>query len=179
MDELYEELTKFVNENRKAFESEEQWLGQFDGNYDAAWEDAQADLVCDWRKIVFVTYKVLKKKDEWFIGNRVHAGGYITSEQPDRGRIHKALEQGKEEVKKELLPPIDTKNLWSCPNLDKLREIDSDAKRNGIAGDTKTLKRLKEYLTRRRKRKDIADTLYAEDGRIKTTMPCRSMFKQK
>lgn len=179
MDELYEELTKFVNENRKAFESMEPWLGQFDGDYDAAWEDAQADLIPDWKKIVFVTVKTLENGIEFML-NRILAGEYMTSEHPNLGRIRKALEQGKKEVKNELLPPINTKRLWSCPNLDKLREIDSNPNEDGIAGDKKEFKRLKEYTAQRGpKRKDIAETLYHEDGRIKTTMAHRSMFKQK
>lgn len=97
MDELYEELTKFVNENRKAFESAEQWLGQFDGNYDAAWEDAQTDLIPDWKKMVFVTLKTLEKGKEFML-NRILAGHYITSEHPNLGRIRKALEEGKKAV---------------------------------------------------------------------------------
>ncbi len=78
-------------------------------------------------------------------------------------------------------PPIDTEGLWTRKDgsLSKLREIDSNDKRDGIKGNKQTLKRLKEYLKRSRKRKDIAETLYPEDGRIKTTMPHRSMFKQK
>lgn len=178
MEELYEGLTKFVNENPKAFESTKQWLGQFDGDYDAAWEDAQADLTPDWKKIVFVTVKTLENGIEFML-NRILAGEYMTSEHPNLGRIRNALEQGKKELKKELLPPINTAGLWSGSSLGKLREIDSNAKRNGIAGNTKTLKRLKEYLTRRRKRKDIAETLYHEDGRVKTKMAHRSIFKQK
>lgn len=78
-------------------------------------------------------------------------------------------------------PPIDTKGLWSCSSLEKLREIDSNVKRNGIPSDKKGLKQLKDYVKRRRKRPDIAKTLYYdyEDGQIKTTMSHRSMFKPK
>lgn len=97
MEELYEGLTKFVNENPKAFESTEQWLGQFDGDYDAAWEDAQADLTPDWKKIVFVTVKTLENGIEFML-NRILAGEYMTSEHPNLGRIRKALEQGKKAV---------------------------------------------------------------------------------
>ena len=77
--------------------------------------------------------------------------------------------------------PKDTEGLWTRKDgsLSKLREIDSNDKRDGIKGNKQTLKRLKEYLTRRRNRKDIAETLAYKDGRIVTTMPYRSIFKQK
>lgn len=96
-----------------------------------------------------------------------------------KAKPEKKADKQETEDDKPTPPPIDTEGVWTSLNLTRLREIDSNEKRNGIAGDKKMLKRLKEYLKRSRKRKDIAETLYPEDGRIKTTMPHRSMFKQK
>jgi hypothetical protein len=75
--------------------------------------------------------------------------------------------------------PITATGLWKSKSLKLLRDIDSNEKRDGIGGDQKSLKRLKEYLRRRRKRKDMADTLYLENKRIKTTLPYQKMFAEK
>ncbi|MBN2182095.1 MAG: hypothetical protein JW715_09275 [Sedimentisphaerales bacterium] len=77
-----------------------------------------------------------------------------------------------------IIKPIEAEGLWVSKYLSYLKKIDSTVRRDGIPGDKKTLKRLKEYLTRRRKRPDIAGTLYYEEGKIKTKMPYRSMFKE-
>lgn len=79
------------------------------------------------------------------------------------------------------IAPMDIKGMWKSKSFNSLRYIDSDPKREGIQGDKQKLKQLKYYLARRRHRKDIADTLYFdnENNRIKTTMPHRSMFREK
>lgn len=76
-----------------------------------------------------------------------------------------------------VLPSIDTEGWWSCKNLTKLRDIDSNSKRDGIKGTKKHLKDLKAYL-RNKRRDDIAKTLEWKKGRIKTTIPYRKMFLQ-
>ncbi len=75
------------------------------------------------------------------------------------------------------LLPLDAEHWWTCPNLTKLRNIDSNPKRNGIAGTKKDRDRLRAYL-RKHTRPDIAETLYWEKDRIKTTMPYGRMFLQ-
>ena len=104
--------------------------------------------------------------------DRILAGGPEQAVKGDDMELSSEHEKGAD-----VPPPIDTEGLWNTKSLKKLREIDSRANRNGIAGDKETLKRLKEYLTRHRKRKDIANTLYHVDGQVKTKMPYRSMFK--
>ena len=205
MDELYEEqeeLIDFARKNREKLKPVEQWLNgnDFNGGLDDAWEIAINESPRNWRKIVFFGWIAWDKNlynyqfnikgfdpNEWcgkehqimFRINVIFGGYYTGKQHPSLRIISIALKEGKNELKKKLLPPINTADLWSCPSLDKLREIDSNAKSDGIAGDKITLKKLKDYLTRRRKRKDIAETLYHEDGRVKTKMAHRSMFKQK
>lgn len=159
MDELYEELTKFVNENRKAFESAEQWLGQFDGNYDAAWEDAQADLVCDWKKLVFVTVKTLEKGKEFML-NRILAGEYITSEHPNLGRIRKALEQGKKELALDKNKPKEQEGQElhmivlgkdKCnrgQSVKLLEQIINDTKREGVTCTERAYKSFRKFFSK-------------------------------
>jgi hypothetical protein len=74
------------------------------------------------------------------------------------------------------IPRLKVSALWNCLRLQELRKIDAESKRRGIQGDRTKLKRLKEYLTKRRKRQDIADTLYLEGDKIKTRMACCTMF---
>jgi hypothetical protein len=80
----------------------------------------------------------------------------------------------------EPIPPIDTTigTWWTCKNLTRLREIDSNSKREGIAGTRKILKDLKTYL-KKHKRGDIAATLIFKDDRIITSIPYGRMFLQK
>lgn len=117
-------------------------------------------------------------------GNRIYTSIDNVIKTLEEIQIKAGTVQGNKAVKEandnDTVPPPIDKNLWDCPNLKKLREIDSNTKRDGITGDKQAFKRLKEYTEKRGpKRKDIAETLYPEDGRIKTTMPHRSMFKQK
>jgi hypothetical protein len=74
--------------------------------------------------------------------------------------------------------PIKDENLWRCKSFNLLRQIDCDEKREGIRGDKKIMKMLKEWLNRHRKRPDIAKTLELKDGRIKTTLPYMSIFSE-
>jgi len=79
------------------------------------------------------------------------------------------------------IKPILVTGRWRGKSFRALRKIDANETGNGISGDKICLKRLKEYLKRRRKRPDIAETLYLDenDSRIKTTMSYRSMFIEK
>jgi hypothetical protein len=83
---------------------------------------------------------------------------------------------GQTEPPKPTIHPLINCN-WTCPNLDRLHQIDQNPTRKGIEGNKTLLKRLKEFLTRH-DRRDIAETLSLEDGRIKTTLPHRSIFPQ-
>ncbi|TKJ38954.1 MAG: hypothetical protein CEE38_04460 [Planctomycetes bacterium B3_Pla] len=78
------------------------------------------------------------------------------------------------------IKPIKLEGRWNITggSLEKLRRIDSNPTQDGIRGTKKEKNRLKDYLTRRRKRPDIAKTLYWENGRIKTKMACGWMFSQ-
>jgi len=76
------------------------------------------------------------------------------------------------------LKPIKVLGLWNCLSLKSLMDIDSNAKGEGIDGDKVKLKRLQEYLRDRHKRPDLAETLFLEDGKIKTRLPYRSMFSK-
>lgn len=78
--------------------------------------------------------------------------------------------------------PIDlTKGTWNkSKNLDRLRKIDSNPKRDGIKGTKIILRHLKEYLEKdRHSRSDIAKTLDCKDGRIITSMSYGTMFLKK
>ncbi len=82
------------------------------------------------------------------------------------------------------IPPIDT-NLsawnWNCVNLQRLRDIDSNRKRDGVPGDQNFLKHLKTYLrNEKRSRGDIAKTLHLNKtkDRILTKMRYKTMFLQ-
>jgi len=78
------------------------------------------------------------------------------------------------------IPPIKVKGLWNVKrgSLEKLRQIDSNPNRSGIPGTKKEKSRLKQYLSKHRKRPDVADTLYWDEGRIKTKMAPGRMFSQ-
>ena len=79
-------------------------------------------------------------------------------------------------------PPIKVKGLWRIKggSLELLREIDDHTTEKGITGDRRLLRQLKRWLTRQnRNREDLAETLYLEDGRIKTTMAYKTMFLEK
>jgi hypothetical protein len=89
-----------------------------------------------------------------------------------------------------LLKRLNASEFWNCPNFRLLRDIDSDPTGKGIDGDKEKLKRLKEYLNRNAKKyKDkqpdtvktlhsIVESLYFEDGKIKTKLRYRSMFSE-
>jgi hypothetical protein len=85
--------------------------------------------------------------------------------------------------------PLNPKHFSDCPNFRLLSKIDRDPK--GIDGDSETLKRLREYLTRKAKNIEttqpnkmvktmrlMAKKLYIEDGKIKTHLPRMSMFSE-
>jgi len=89
--------------------------------------------------------------------------------------------------------PLNPKMFSNCPNLTLLRKIDNDCTGKGIDGDSNKLKRLKEYLNRNVKKNEgkqgarpdtvntlrlIAESLYTEDGKIKTRLRPMSMFSK-
>ena len=67
--------------------------------------------------------------------------------------------------------PIDARNLKKCPNLMRLKRIVSDDTGVGIWGDREVFNRLSSYVREQLRRSDIADTLYWDGNRIKTSMP--------
>lgn len=82
---------------------------------------------------------------------------------------------------KEKIEPINlTKpnKWWNFENLKRLREIDSNPKRDGISSTRNIFEHLKKYL-RKHGRGDIAKTLSLKDNRIVTSMQYRTMFLQK
>ena len=78
-----------------------------------------------------------------------------------------------------ILPPIKLETIKhrKCESFLALWDIDTNTQRDGISGNGRKCTRLREFL-KRHGRKDIADTLHYEDGRITTTMPFRSMFSE-
>ena len=100
-------------------------------------------------------------------------------------RAGAAIEQTAEDIDSKgatsntAIPSIAVEGRWICKSFKLLRQIDSDPKRRGISGDKSLLKLLTDWLKRRQKRLDIAETLYLKNGQIKTTMPHRTMFSEK
>ena len=191
MDELYEELTKFVNENRKAFQLVEQWLSQFDGNYDAAWEDAQTDLIPDWKKMVFVTLKTLEKGKEFML-NRILAGEYMNSEHPNLGRIRKALEQGKEELALDKNQPKEQEGQElhmivlgkdKCnrgQSVKLLEQIINDTKREGVPCTERAYKSFKKYFNDREYKEMLKKISHdKKTKKVTTTIPVGKLFISK
>jgi len=94
MEELFKELSEFVRKNRKVFKLTEQWLKEFDGNLDDAWNVAKNALIVDWRKIVLVVKRTLDEGVE-FLLNTILSGSYTTREHPNIYLIRNALNEGK------------------------------------------------------------------------------------
>jgi len=97
MEELFEELSKFARKNRKALKPAEQWLNEFDGNIDDAWNVARNSTHIDWRKIVLVVKWTLDEGVEYLL-NTILSGSYTTREHPNRYLIRNALEEGRKAV---------------------------------------------------------------------------------
>jgi len=97
MEELFKELSEFVRKNRKVFKLTEQWLKEFDGNLDDAWNVAKNALIVDWRKIVLVVKRTLDEGVE-FLLNTILSGSYTTREHPNIYLIRNALEEGRKAV---------------------------------------------------------------------------------
>lgn len=85
----------------------------------------------------------------------------------------------KSEIK---IKPIDLNKpqWWNCKNLRRLRDIDSNPKRDGVPGTPNLLKHLRKYI-RKKYREDIAKTLSMNEtkDRMLTSMPYNTMFLQK
>jgi len=102
MEELFKELSEFVRKNRKVFKLTEQWLKEFDGNLDDAWNVAKNALIVDWRKIVLVVKRTLDEGVE-FLLNTILSGSYTTREHPNIYLIRNALNEGEKVVADEKL----------------------------------------------------------------------------
>lgn len=76
-------------------------------------------------------------------------------------------------------PPIKVEGRWSCESFTLLRKVDSDATRKGIPADDRQYHNAKDWLSRHRKRPDIAETLSHKNGLIKTILPPGQMFSEK
>ena len=162
----------WINEDSELISDVKDMISKYKGKYDLG----DLEIMLRWHEEALETLKSLDTELAQIENSeRYKIENALSVTEPPADDDHNRKHEGKEEVP----PPIDTDGLWNSKYLKSLREIDSNAKRDGIAGDKNTLKRLKEYLTRRRERGDIAETLTHKDGRIKTSMPHRSMFKQK
>ncbi len=80
-----------------------------------------------------------------------------------------------EEIK---LPPIKSDGRWKSRSFLDVKKINSDFQREGIPYTSQKLHTIKDWLRRRCKRPDIAETFYRDKStnRIKTKMPYNSIF---
>ena len=97
MEKLFKELSEFARENREALKPAEQWLNEFDGNLDDAWNVARNSTHIDWRKIVLVVKRTLDEGVEYLL-NAILAGEYVTKEHPNLYLVRNALEEGRKAV---------------------------------------------------------------------------------
>ena len=97
MEELFKDLSKFARENHKALKPAKQWLNDFDGDLDDAWEVATTELPIDWRKIVLIVSSTLDE-GEAFLLNTILSGTYTTKIHPSLRIIQNALEKAKKAV---------------------------------------------------------------------------------
>jgi hypothetical protein len=98
----FKELSEFAKKNRKALKPAEQWLNEFDGNIDDAWNVARNSTHIDWRKIVLVVEWTLDGGVECLL-NTILSGRYTTREHPNIYLIRNALEEGRKAVADEKL----------------------------------------------------------------------------
>jgi hypothetical protein len=87
------------------------------------------------------------------------------------GIIRRDPEQWEKKQEQSTPEPIDASSLKKCPNLMRLKRIVSDETGAGIWGDREVFNRLSSYVREQLCRSDIADTLYWDGNRIKTSMP--------
>ncbi len=97
MEELFKELSKFTRENRKSLKLAEQWLNEFDGDLDDAWEAATNESPIDSQKVVLVVSSTLDKGKEYLL-NTILSGTYTTKIHPSLRIIQNALEKAKKAV---------------------------------------------------------------------------------
>jgi hypothetical protein len=93
------------------------------------------------------------------------------------GIIREDPEQCEKKQEQNIPEPIDVNRLKKSPNLMRLKRIVSDETGRGIWGDKEVFNRLCNYLRAELSRPDIADSLYWDCNRIKTSMPHSSIFK--
>jgi hypothetical protein len=97
MEELFKELSKFARENREALKPAKQWLNDFDGDIDDAWEAATNESPIDSQKVVLVVSSTLDKGKEYLL-NTILSGTYETKIHPSLRIIQNALEKAKKAV---------------------------------------------------------------------------------
>jgi len=137
MEELFKDLSKFARENHKALKPAKQWLNDFDGDLDDAWEVATTELPIDWRKIVLIVSSTLDE-GEAFLLNTILSGTYTTKIHPSLRIIQNALEKGRKTVAGSL---NDTSNIvLSDEEQSVLEEL------AGRPGEKLTIRRLSKTL---------------------------------
>jgi hypothetical protein len=144
MEELFEELSKFARKNRKALKPAEQWLNEFDGNIDDAWNVARNSTHIDWRKIVLVVEWTLDGGVECLL-NTILSGNYTTREHPNIYLIRNALEEGRKAV-------ADEKTA-------KQKNLTPTGQNSGKAENPAEIKRDKASSTTQKPPKMVEDTI--------------------
>jgi len=97
MEDLFKDLSKFARENHKALKPAKQWLNDFDGDLDDAWEAATNESPIDSQKVVLVVSSTLDKGKEYLL-NTILSGTYDTKIHPSLRIIQNALEKAKKAV---------------------------------------------------------------------------------
>jgi len=97
MEKLFKELSEFARENREALKPAKQWLNDFDGDLDDAWEAATNESPIDSQKVVLVVSSTLYKGKEYLL-NTILSGTYETKKHPSLRIIQNALEKAKKAV---------------------------------------------------------------------------------
>lgn len=159
MEELFKELSKFTRENRKSLKLAEQWLNEFDGDLDDAWEVATNELSIDWRKIVLIVSSTLDE-GEAFLLNTILSGTYTTKKHPSFHLIQNALEGGrkavlldenkpKEQEGQELHMIVLGKDKCNRGQSVKLLEqIINDTKREGVTCTGRAYKSFRKFFSK-------------------------------
>ena len=137
MEELFKELSKFARENHKALKLAKQWLNDFDGDLDDAWEVATSELPIDWRKIVLIVSSTLDE-GEAFLLNTILSGTYTTKIHPSLRIIQNALEKGRKVVSGSLNGTSNT--VLSDVEQSVLEEL------AGHTGETLTIRKISKAL---------------------------------
>lgn len=97
IEDLFKELSEFARENREALKPAKQWLNDFDGDLDDAWEAATNESPIDSQKVVLVVSSTLYKGKEYLL-NTILSGTYETKKHPSLRIIQNALEKAKKAV---------------------------------------------------------------------------------